>query len=750
MAVAEKEPPESPRPPGRSEKRPVVALVGNPNTGKTSVFNSLCGTRQKTGNYSGVTVERKIGISKEGSSEAEILDLPGLYSLKAVSPDEEVALDVLMGRLSGPSGSLIVDRPDLVLFVLDGTNLKRNLYLYSQVAELGIPVVVAMTMADVLEKERITIDTDKLSKMLNAPVVLMHGRDKESVERLRQQIHKKLAEESAGPQLNLGFDQRLDESAKKLAQELSRNDGQFPVSIFEAREAIFSRNHPHTKHLFEAGMRTDGASLVERYRSELKEQIVLNPSGPSVTRYKWIRSVVDACEVRPATVVNKLTSRLDSVFTHRVFGLFAFTGIMYLIFQSIYSWAEPFMGLIEDLFGWLGATASVYLTGNPMLQSLVVDGMINGVGSVVVFLPQILILFLFVAFLEDSGYLARAAFLMDRLLGWSGLNGRAFIPMLSSFACAIPGVMAARVMPDARARLTTILVAPLMSCSARLPVYILLIGAFIEPVYGAGIAALTLFLMHGVGLLVSLPVAFILNRGFLKTPQTPFVMELPPYRMPQLYDVFYRAYEAGKKFITRAGTIIFALSIIIWALSYFPRPDSIREQITTQYEQQMENAESEQAEQQLATTRDNAIDSAYLEQSYLGRFGKFIEPVFRPLGFDWKISVGIVGAFPAREVIISTLGIIYSTGADSDEESADLRDVMKAERHDDGSPVYTPLVAITLMVFFALCSQCMSTLATVQKELGSTKWAVFLFVYMTTLAYVLGLAVYQIGSLFTG
>ena len=345
---------------------------------------------------------------------------------------------------------------------------------------------------------------------------------------------------------------------------------------------------------------------------------------------------------------------------------------------------------------------------------------------------------------------------MDRLLGWTGLNGRAFIPMLSSFACAVPGVMAARVMPDPRARLTTILVAPLMSCSARLPVYLLMIGAFIEPHFGAGWAALTLFGMHALGLIVALPVAYFLNRGVLKTPSIPFVLELPAYRWPSLFNVGFRAYEASKKFLMRAGTVIFAASIVIWGMSYFPRPESIATNIEQKYAPELSalQAAGESAEsatnprEELQMRIDNEISGAYLEQSYLGRLGHAVQPLFAPLGFDWKISVGILGAFPAREVIIATLGIIYNVGASVDEESDSLKQRMAAEIRTDGTPVYTPLVAVTLMVFFALCSQCMSTLATVWRELNSGKWAAFLFVYMTGLAYICGLAVYQTGRWF--
>lgn len=458
----------------------------------------------------------------------------------------------------------------------------------------------------------------------------------------------------------------------------------------------------------------------------------LTPAALVTQRYQWAEAIVQRVEKRSEKALT-FSRKLDRILTHRFFGLIIFAAVMFLMFQSIYTWAVPFMDLIETGISTLSDVVGSSLAARPLLASIMVDGMIAGVGSVIVFLPQIVILFLFVAVLEDSGYLSRAAFLMDKLLGWTGLNGRAFIPMLSSFACAVPGIMAARVMPDPKARMATILVSPLMSCSARLPVYILLISAFIEPRFGASWAAVTLFAMHGIGLLIALPIAWILNKGILKTPDMPFILELPVYRLPNWTNVVFRAYEAGKKFTVRAGTVIFAFSIIIWALSYFPRPDHIADDIRAQ------------AQSQDALLIDQQIAGAYLEQSYLGTAGKAIQPIFGPLGFDWKITVGILGAFPAREVILSTLGIIYQIG-EADEESDDLKQRMAAESWPDGSQVFTPLVAIVLMIFFALCSQCMSTLITVQRELNSWKWAGFLFTYMTALAYLLSLVTYQGGK----
>lgn len=730
-----------------ARKRPFIAIAGNPNTGKSTIFNALCGTRQKVANYPGVTVEKKMGFLKLGEAEAELVDLPGLYSLTAVSPDEEAAADVLMGRLGDEEHV----RPDLILCILDATNLKRNLFLFSQVQELGLPVVVVLTMTDLLAGANVRVDTNALQNKLGVPVVPVVSRNREDLKKLSAVLTTVLNDGTASYSAKSGasFPKALEKLVTELQQKLATV---IPLGSFEARQLLVGDSHVLVPRINESASARD-------ILLDLREQtrgLALSPAAIAVARYRWVDEILVDVEQREDNQKPRFSDKLDGFLTHRLFGFAAFAAIMFTVFQAIYTWAGPFMDLIDEGTGLLGDFVGGFLVATPMLQSLIVDGAITGVGSVVIFLPQIIILFLFIAFLEDSGYLARAAFLMDRLLGWTGLNGRAFIPMLSSFACAVPGVMAARVMPDPRARLTTILVAPLMSCSARLPVYLLMIGAFIEPHFGAGWAALTLFGMHGLGLIVALPVAWILNRGVLKTPSIPFVLELPEYRWPSLTNVAFRAYEASKKFLLRAGTVIFAASIVIWAMSYFPRPDSVATAIEARYEAEaivtaQESAQTDSATiaaEELQVKIENEISGAYLEQSYLGQLGHAVQPVFAPLGFDWKISVGILGAFPAREVIIATLGIIYNVGAGVDEESDSLKEQMAAETRADGSVVYTPLVAVTLMVFFALCSQCMSTLATVWRELNSWQWATFLFVYMTGLAYVFGLVAYQTGRAF--
>lgn len=681
MSVAETEAVQS----ATNASRPFkVCLVGNPNTGKTSLFNALCGTHQVVGNYPGVTVEKKVGHLQIGCHAVKLIDLPGLYSLRSDSPDEAIAEAVLLGQQ--PS----LGKPDLIVVVLDATNLRRNLLLFTQVAELELPVMAALTMSDQLLPSGIQVDKDLLSQQLGVPVLPIAGRDP----------------------------QHLNEFRSALDQLLTHPYKPTPLGL-------------------EPGLNETGDP------AEMTSEL----------RFAWAKRVVDLVEVREASRKPSFSRKLDRFLTHRLAGLLFFIAIMYLMFQSIYSWSGPLQDLIDGTFAATGDFVAPLLQSMPMLQSLIVEGLIGGVGSVVIFLPQILILFAFVAFMEDSGYLARVAFLMDKLMSWTGLNGRAFIPLLSGFACAIPAIMATRVMPDPKSRLVTILITPLMSCSARLPVYLLLIGTFIEPHYGAAWAAFALFAMHGLGLILAVPLAWFFNRGMLKSKPMPFLLEMPPYRMPQWRNVVLRSWGAGRKFLIQAGTIILALSLVVWAMSYFPRPDAVQQRVEARFQPQIQaldlaNLPQDRLDAQRAeldSQKETALATAYLNQSFLARIGKSVQPLFAPLGFDWKMTVGIMAAFPAREVIIATMGIIFELG-DVDEGSSTLREKLLHEQKASGEPVYTPLVAICLMVFFALCCQCMSTLATIKRELNSYKWPIFVFAYMTVLAYLVTFAIHQIGQ----
>ena len=658
-----------------------IAVVGNPNAGKTTIFNALTGARQKVANYPGVTVERISGTLVLGGMRHELIDVPGLYSLRAVSEDERVASAVILGE--GPVGKA----PALLVCVLDASNLERNLYLYAQIAELGLPTIVALTMVDRLEASGRHIDADRLADVLGTRVVKVIGHKDRGVEELKLAVEQALADPPAPKPLSMPGAPLFDSTVPKRRE---------PAEVALDRVPI---------------------------------------------RYAWAAAVT--ANVIDAADRNRRaspTDRIDRILTHRVFGLAIFGAVMYLVFQSIYTFAQPLMAGIKFLFDHLSGTIAPHLDGVPVLKSFICDGMLAGLSAMLQFLPQILILFFFISLLEGTGYLARAAFLMDRLLGWCGLNGRAFIPLLSSFACAIPGIMAARIMPDARSRLATILVAPLMSCSARLPVYIMLIGAFIEPRFGPFWAGFTLFAMHLLGIGVAVPIVWILNRTVIKGHRLPFLLELPPYQFPKWKDVWLAVYFRARVFVTVAGTTIVMTAVVVWTLSYFPRPQSLTNQYRNEYVAANPGAPT--------TAVDHYVDQKQLSNSFLGRFGRSIEPAFAPAGFDWRITTAILAAFPARENVVPALGIIFTLGRDVEGNTPDMRRALREEKRPDNQPLLTPFSAVGLMIFFALCCQCMSTLATTKRETNSWKWPIFMFTYMTALAYLGAVAANQIGHAF--
>lgn len=709
-----------------------AALVGNPNTGKTTLFNRLTGSRQRIGNYPGVTVERKSGSWNYGGRRVTLVDLPGAYSLAASSPDERVAFDFLTGHLAGEPS------PDVVICVVDASNVIRNLFLASQVADLGLPLVIALNMSDVAQRAGIEVDAELLSQRLGVPVVRTVATRGEGIEALEAAVNE--AADRRATMVQVPWPESVETATQHLAEGLSKA-GVPALAPGELRRVLFDKQ---SAVLERAGGLPSGEAepLIEAAREEVAAGGLQPVSAEALLRYEHLGHLVEGAIVFPQNHRRTWSQRLDVVLTHRVGGLVIFVAMMLIVFQSIYSWAGPFMEAIEVAVSWVKGGVAPTLSSWPVLQSLVVDGMLAGVGSVIVFLPQILILFFFIALLEDTGYMARGAFLMDKIFGWCGLNGKSFVPMLSSFACAVPGILATRTIEDPRARLTTILVSPLMSCSARLPVYTLMIGAFIEPVYGAWIAGLVLFAMHFVGLVVAAPIAWAVNKFLLRTRPLPFLMEMPEYRRPRLRDILWRMWQRAREFLVRAGTIILAVTIIIWALTYFPRPEGIHEKV-----------EGEAPALASSDYVEHMTDAAYIEQSYLARVGRVLQPIFAPAGFDWKITVGVLASFPAREVIISTLGTIYGVGQGVDEESGDLRTALREARWTDGplagERVFTLPVALGIMVFFALCLQCGATIAVMAKE-SSWGWAGFAFAYMTSLAWLGAVLTYQLGRFCLG
>jgi len=694
-----------------------VALVGNPNTGKSTLFNALTGMRQRVGNYSGVTVERVEGRYRDAEGKpVAVLDLPGTYSLSASSPDEEIALAVLLGRAEG------VDTPDVVVIVVDAQNLERNLFLASQVLELGIPAVIALNQVDAALAAGIRVDPVELTLELGAPVVATVATRGEGLDLLKQAVNRTAALPPATRQFELPAEAAA--ALEPVDACLVRGGFNPSAAAMESlRLLAVTQIGPHLAHV--PGL----APAVETARAAV-EAAGLSPRAlEAEARYGWIADVVERTTSRTHSAKKSLTERVDAVVLHRVWGPILFVLLMALVFQSIFSWAEPMIGWVEGVFSLLGGAVGGALPEGD-LRSLLVDGVIAGVGSVLVFLPQITILFLFIGILEDTGYMARAAFIMDRFMRSVGLHGRSFIPLLSGYACAVPGVMSTRVIENPKDRLATILVLPLMSCSARIPVYTLLIGAFIPPVAVAGIfnlQGLTLLAMYLLGTLTALAMAAVFKKTLLKGRARPLIMELPPYRLPSVRSLALSVGHRASMFLRKAGTVILSLSIVLWALATYPKTHPT------------------------PGLSEDAAQEEQLAHSALGRLGHAIEPAVRPLGYDWKIGVGIVSSLAAREVFVSTMGTIYGVGS-ADETSGDLRQKLQRERDPrTGMIAYTPLIAVGLMVFYVYAMMCMSTVAVVIRETGGgrtgVQWAAFQFAYMLALAYGSAFLVYRVGLL---
>lgn len=703
-----------------------IALVGNPNAGKTALFNSLTGLRARTANYPGITVDVRKGRLKLGANSISLLDLPGLYSLDSQTAEEKVTAELLNGQFRDEAA------PDLIVLVLDATNVERNLFLASEVLDLNRPTIVALNLIDAANESGIKIDHSRLAERLGCEVVPVSSWTGNGLAELTGAIEKRF---------------------------------QDPLLVLPAEHD--------------------------------RESCIAGCTGCTFSaRYDWAARTADGVVETPAEL-GESVERIDRVLTHPVIGILAFLSLMLGVFYLIFSLAGVPMDLIEGLFGWLGASVdrlipadakqglgwfvSVFagtfgavtvagwaaryrwswLTGGLAVlvslvaallpvedfRSLLIDGVIGGVGGVVVFLPQICILFFCIALLEDSGYLARASFVMERLMRYVGLPGKAFVPMLSAHACAIPGIMATRVIEDWRDRLVTILVLPLLTCSARLPVYgMLAILLFSESKLMASLVFLGAYLL---GIVAALGAAFCLKRTILQGETSPLVLELPPYRRPSLRNAVLTVWDRASVFVRQAGTVILALSIILWIMVTYPKldesdlPTDVAEQVSAL---RLQAESDDEVESDMAAQADQLVSQAALANSFAGRLGRAFEPVFRPLGFDWKINVGVLSSFAAREVIVSTLSIIYGIGEDGAEDEASLTETLRAQKYPDGTPVYSRPTCYSLLVFYVLAMQCLPTQAVTKRETGSWNWAIFQLVYMTVLAYVAALATFQFAS----
>lgn len=786
-----------------------VAICGNPNCGKTTIFNAITGLRQKVANYPGVTVEKTSGlfqVKSNPSTTFKLTDIPGSYSLAAFSPDEYVAVQALLGSIDADSC------PDVIISVIDVTHLERGFYLLFQIIEIGKPVVVALNMMDLAERRGMHIDIDRLSHELGGiPVVPVVGSRGKGIEELKAAVAEAAAAQKVSEKRF--YHSTIVEAASELMAVMQNGHR----TKAEYLRILLDVHGPAEKAFLKEGGETGRQSLQQTRARLVQEFGTLTNAETQALAHR----AAEICSRTVATTrmgSKAFSEKLDRYLLHPVLGPTILVLVMGFMFQSIFAWAEPVMNAIDGIFSALAGIVEGAIPAGP-LQSLMVDGIIGGVGSVLVFLPQIIILFLFISFLEDSGYMPRVAFLVDRAFSWCGLSGKSFIPLLSSFACAVPGIMATRVIEDRKLRIITVLVAPLMTCSARLPVYAIMIAAFIPHVVILGILnshGLLLGSLYFLGLLVAVIVSLLLKKTFLQTQRGTFMMEMPSYKLPTLSSVLIRVFNRAKSFVLRAGTTILAITIIIWALSYYPRSEAVlqkydahiaavaeqhaqdaslisqeldrvsasradglavREQIEARFAVAMTDEDLLEARNELTVAyADNSdmVELAHLQRlseidmerrtvelsndqageqlrnSYLGRMGQAVEPMFRPLGWDWKITMATLASFPAREVIIATLGTIYNLGSDQDEESSTLVGKMREARWEDGpkvgEKVFSPAVALSVIVFFALCCQCGATVVTIKQETGAWRYAVGVFVYMTILAYVSALVVYQLLS----
>jgi len=696
-----------------------IALVGNPNTGKSTLFNLLTGLNQKIGNFPGITVDKKIGYCKLNTGQqAEIIDLPGTYSLYPKSKDESVVFQVLADKQN-------VSHPDLVVVIADATNLRRNLLLYTQVADLNLPVILALNMTDMAQKEGINIDVDKLSARLGIQVVAISARSRAGLEQLKQAITNatKIATQEKGADMKVLAVEAIEEVKVMVGTD---ND-------YYALQLL--HQHEHLDHF------TPGYDQFEAIEKKHNFESSKIQAAETIARYRYLSTILSGV-IEDTGAVKKfaMSDKIDAVLTNRFWGFFIFLFILFFVFNAIFSWAAYPMELIEESFAWLTSYGHEHLPGG-ILTDLFLDGIVAGLGGIVIFIPQIAILFAFISILEDTGYMSRVTFMMDKIMRKFGLSGRSVVPMIGSIACAVPSIMSARTIENWKDRIITIMVAPLVSCSARLPVYTLLISLIIPNTNILGfisLQALTLMGMYVISIVAAVLVAFVMKLIIKAKEKAYFIMELPVYRMPRWGNVLYTMYEKSKTFVLEAGKVIIAISIVLWVLaSYGPaeRFDSIEKKYT-QIELQKDSVQISTLE------RDKSAEK--LENSYAGILGHSIEPAIRPLGFDWKIGIALITSFAAREAFVGTMATIYSVdGGDGNEGT--IRDKMRvAVDANTGLPLFTFATGFSLMLFYAFAMQCMSTVAIVYRETKSWKWPVIQLVYMTILAYVASLIAYQL------
>jgi ferrous iron transport protein B len=711
----------------RRQPHASIAVVGSPNSGKSTLFNRLTGLHQRIGNYPGVTVERHIGNLRVDDVLLQLVDLPGTHGLSAHSLEEKIVVDVIFGRMEG------TEKPDAILAVVDATNLYQGLYLVQQLLELELPIVVALTMSDAAEESGLKIDVERLSTHLGGvtvcPVVATTG---QGMDRLRRALAE-LPDQQFRSSIPVWTE--LAAAAGVLADKVTPGLG-----LAEAQRLLIDGVTEQNGELF----RQFDSSVPDEL-NKLRDELfgIVPPLAMEArVRYGWVREVLKDVQQQLPRFYSWRT-RLTTWFNQPIPGTIGLFLVMAIVFQAVFAWATPIMDVIDSATAALGTYVGAFL-GEGAFASLISDGIIAGVGSVIIFLPQIIILFLFIILLEDSGYLARAAYLLDRVMRSVGLSGQSIIPMISSFACAVPGIMATRVIPNRRDRVATIIAAPFMTCSARLPVYALLIAAFVpaRDIAFLNLQGLILFGLYMFGIIAGILTALLLRKTALRGPKPPFALMLPEFRRPNIRTVALQLLGRAKVFLYRAGTVIFAVAVIVWALAYYPRSASI-ESLVAERQAAVVLVADEDRELAIAQIKNEGA-AEQLEQSWLGRAGHFVEPAFKPLGWDWRVSSAVIAGFPAREVVIAVLGTVYAVGDDADESTLSKR--LELATWPDGSPVYTLPMVIGLLIFYACCLQCAATLAVIRRETNSWRWPIFAWLYMTSIGYSGAMLAFQLGS----
>jgi len=686
-----------------------LALAGNPNAGKTTIFNNLTGLRQHVGNYPGVTVEKKEGFLNYRGYEFTIVDLPGIYGLSASSIDQIVARNFIVD-----------EKPDAVIDVIDASNLERNLYLAVQLLELGAPLILAFNMADMAQKQGLSIDADKLSTLLGVPVIMTVATRCVAMQDILDSAIRLIESKSVPVRTRIHYGREVDRQIARITDAVLKDpelSTKYPAQWISIK--LLEQDAEVLKRVKESPFAPAILDAVEKSSEAIRGLFGDDPETIiAERRYSFISGTCEEAVRRSFEQRHDISDMIDTILLNRLLGLPIFLLLTWLMFKFVFYASEPMESAIEGFFGLLGKWIGGLLPPASPIRSLIVDGIIGGVGSVLVFIPVIYLMFFAMSLMEDSGYLARAAFLMDNFMHKIGLHGRSFIPMLLGFGCSLPAIMATRTIEDERDRLTTILVIPFMSCGARLPIYVLFIGAFFPEAQAGNI----LFLIYLIGIFVAIIMAWILRRYLLRGPAAPFVMELPPYRIPTIRATLVHIWERGAVYLKKAGTVILAGAIIMWFISNFPwhpnYPDN-------------RNGEMKR-----------------MEMSYAGRIGKVIMPVFHPSGiYDWRLGVGLVGGFFAKEIVLTTLGTLYAAGEGEGEHNISLRESLHTTVRQDGTPLYTPLIAFSVIVFFLLYLPCISTVAIIRRETNTWRWPIFAILYTFAVAWVASFLIYQGGRL---